>query len=223
MIKYSFFVFLILAINSFGQTNQDTLVARNKQSIEKLKNRIATIENIGNGDNAYVTEIATLKAVVKKQNDSIIMLNKMLNQMLVAEHNSMEGKSNIELNNHLQNSQLVSQNLSDCNCYRLFYNVSQTKVDYSEFKTLDSLANVINNNSSKKLNLVGHADKTGTEENNALLSKLRVQHLKNYFITQKKVNPASIKIIWYGSANPSKDAMDSDKQFLNRRVEISVE
>ena len=57
--------------NSFGQTNQDTLVARNKQSIEKLKNRIATIENIGNGDNAYVTEIATLKAVVKKQTVTI--------------------------------------------------------------------------------------------------------------------------------------------------------
>ena len=139
--------------------------------------------------------------------------------MLVAEPNSMKSKSNIELNNHLQNSEF----LSDCNCYRLFYNVSQTKVDYSEFKTLDSLANVINNNSSKKLNLVGHADKTGTEENNAVLSKLRVQHLKDYFITQKKVSPASIKIVWHGSANPSKDAMDSDKQFLNRRVEVSVE
>ena len=88
------------------------------------------------------------------------------------------------------------------------------------FPEIDSIANLLNSKPTLKIKLVGHSDKTGTETNNVFLSKSRVDNLKNYYIKEKKISASKIITEWHGSAIPSKDAMDNDKQFLNRRVEI---
>lgn len=190
---------ILLSLTCYSQTKEDSLLAKNKQTIARLKNRITTIENIGTDNSSTVNEIAQLRATIKKQNDSIIVLNKIIHTNLVATY------------------------LSDCHCFRLFFNSSQTRVDYNQFPELDSLARIVKANPNQKLKLSGHADKTGAEINNIVFSKTRVENLKRYLIEQKKVPASAIAIEWHGSTIPSKDAADDDKQFLNRRVEVLVE
>lgn len=192
-------VFLIISLSCFSQTKSDSLLAKNKQTITLLKNRITTIENIGTDNNATTHEIAQLKATIKRQSDSIIVLNKIIHANLVATY------------------------LSDCKCFRLFFNTSQTRVDYNQYPELDSLARIVKANPNQTLKLSGHADKTGAEINNIVFSKTRVENLKRYLIDQKKVPASAIVIEWHGSTIPSKDAADADKQFLNRRVEVLLE
>jgi outer membrane protein OmpA-like peptidoglycan-associated protein len=213
-------LFSLIFITTYGIAQNNSTIETNKKTIEELKNRITNIESVGSGTTICNAEIARLNEVVKRQTDSIGLLNKIINEGLITKYNLPQKKSDKELNNELNNSSLVNAHLSDCNCNRLFFNSSQTTTDYSLFRELDSVAVLLNSNPKLKLKLVGHADKTGTESNNMVLSKSRVDNLKNYFVKQKHVSADRIITEWHGSTIPSKDAMDNDKQFLNRRVDV---
>ena len=215
--------FLIAYIlwGSYGlaQSNQDSLALKNKILIEQLRQRIAVIEN----PNGIINE---LKDKDRKSQDSIKVLNEMLrvaNEKKLTEKykNGKQVDAN-ELNNDLRNNILALSELGDCHCVRIYYNANQTEVNYNSFKELDSIATALTENPSLKLKLVGHADKSGQEQYNMVLSKERVTHLMNYFVSEKKIGEKRIEIEWHGSALPFKDSQDEQKQFLNRRAEVFI-
>jgi len=104
----------------------------------------------------------------------------------------------------------------------LFFKPYQTELNYKEFVGVDSIFNICKLNPSAKLKLIGHADKTGDETTNLELSRKRVLALKNYILNNTDISKERIITEWHGSAIPTQDASSSDKQFLNRRVEIML-
>jgi outer membrane protein OmpA-like peptidoglycan-associated protein len=212
--------FFVIGLDCFSQSAKDSAAIKNQMMIEQLRQRIAAIED-PNGT------INDLKNKDRKNQDSIRVLNEMLRQSnekkLKEKYNSNKSVDAKELNNDLRNNVLALSELGDCHCVRIYYNANQTEVDYSSFKDLDSIVNLLKVNTGLKVKLVGHADKTGTESYNMSLSKERVTRLKSYLVSSKSVPEKRIEIEWHGSAIPFKDSQDDQKQFLNRRAEIFVE
>ena len=217
-----------IVFNGIAQTKADSTAIKNQQLINGIKNRINTIENIGNSNFDCDKQINDLTAKIRLQQDTITKLKKLsdLNKDLASQkkytNNYINSKSDKELNNELNNNDFVNKNIGSCNCVRLFFKPYQTELNYKEFTQIDSMLNICKSNTNLKLKLVGHADKTGDESINLELSEKRVIALKNYLLNNTNMNAGRVITEWHGSAIPSQDASSSDKQFLNRRIEIML-
>jgi len=218
--------FCFIIFNLTAQTKVDSTSIKNQQLINGIKNRINTIENIGNPDNNCAKKVNDLTAKVKAQQDTITNLRKELNEqsnktsLIKYTGKYLNNKSDKELNNELNNNASVNKDIGSCNCVRLFYKPYQTELNYKEFIQIDSILNICKLNLSYKLKLVGHADKTGDESTNLELSEKRVIALRNYLLKSANLSADRVITEWHGSAIPSQDVASPDKQFLNRRVEI---
>ena len=214
---------LLVCLNTlcFSQVVDSTII-KNQKLITDLRYRISAIENENNSN--ITQELEGLKRKNKRQQDSIVVLNEIIrkiNKKNLTEKYSQNITVDVnELNNDLKNNSFVLSELGNCNCVRLYYKSGQTEIDYSKFKELDSIANICLNNDKYKLKLVGHADKSGSEAVNVNLSRSRVNFLKNYLVTVKKIPSKNIITEWHGSNMPAKDSIKIDYQFLNRRTEV---
>jgi outer membrane protein OmpA-like peptidoglycan-associated protein len=210
-----------IVFNIEAQTKLDSTAVKNQQLINGIKNRINTIENIGNPNDANSTQINELKAKLKVQQDTIAYLKKIIAESTAKyTKNYINSKSNKELNAELNNSAVTVKNLGLCNCVRLFFKPYQTVLNYKEFNSIDSIVSLLHSKPSAKLKIEGHADKSGAEKINVELSKKRVLALKEYLLNTAKVGSDKIITEWHGSAMPNVDATSADSQFLNRRIEI---
>ena len=72
--------FCFIIFNLTAQTKVDSTSIKNQQLINGIKNRINTIENIGNPDNNCAKKVNDLTAKVKAQQDTITNLRKELNE-----------------------------------------------------------------------------------------------------------------------------------------------
>lgn len=84
---------------------------------------------------------------------------------------------------------------------------------------LESLTNMLLIREDLKIRLNGHTDNNGTEEYNLLLSKNRVQSVKEFLISNG-VDPNRIEINYYGESKPIADNSTKEGQARNRRVEM---
>jgi outer membrane protein OmpA-like peptidoglycan-associated protein len=75
--------------------------------------------------------------------------------------------------------------------------------------------------SKGKINLSGHADKTGEENKNVELSRKRAEKVKEYFISLG-VNPQSVETQFYGDKKPLVEGEAPEIYAKNRRVEITL-
>ncbi len=89
-------------------------------------------------------------------------------------------------------------------------------------KDLDKLANFMIDHPELKLKISGHTDSAGKEEANLKLSQARADAIKQYLVTEFKVDGDRVQAIGYGSSKPIvKEVTDEHKQF-NRRVEFEI-
>ncbi len=92
----------------------------------------------------------------------------------------------------------------------------------SMHEDLDKLANFLIDHPRFALNISGHTDSQGKEEANLELSQARADAIRNYLVTQFKIDGARISARGYGSSNPIvKEETDADRK-LNRRVEFEI-
>jgi len=87
---------------------------------------------------------------------------------------------------------------------------------------LDKLANFLIDHPTLKLKISGHTDSDGKEETNLKLSQARADAIKNYLVTDFKIEASRITSIGYGSAKPIAQEVTSDHKQLNRRVEFEI-
>ncbi len=244
---------LILAIcfSTFciAQTPTDSTAIKNQLLIEQLKNRINTIDNIGNGTNAFQKQIDEMKVEMRRQNDSIVKLLNIINELKqyaatnsVNQVNSASSSQYIKptlsksySNESFNSSKSLNDNdynelnktdetfqeyIASCNCSPILYKPYQVELN---FKTISSLNEVIKKyeaTSKQKIVIIGHADKSGNEQTNINLSKQRAENLKSYLIIASgKIKNEDILIEWYGSSQPIKNLPENKKE-LNRRTEI---
>ena len=90
------------------------------------------------------------------------------------------------------------------------------KKSYGE---LESLTNLLLIRQDLRIRLDGHTDNNGTDEYNMLLSKNRVQAVKDMLVSNG-VDANRIDLYYYGESNPIADNDTEEGQAKNRRVEM---
>ncbi len=92
----------------------------------------------------------------------------------------------------------------------------------SMHKDLDKLANFMIDHPELKLRISGHTDSAGKEEANLKLSQARANAIKNYLVSEFRIDDIRVEAIGYGSSKPiATEVTDEHKQF-NRRVEFEI-
>ncbi|MGC3943454.1 MAG: PorP/SprF family type IX secretion system membrane protein [Chryseolinea sp.] len=86
---------------------------------------------------------------------------------------------------------------------------------------LDQLAMALKDNHELRLMLVGHTDNVGSDKFNIKLSLARAQAFKDYLV-RAGIGPERISVEGKGMREPLNDNATSEKQALNRRVEMTI-
>jgi outer membrane protein OmpA-like peptidoglycan-associated protein len=206
----------------------DSIVKKNQQAIEALKNRINELDaKTALGVDAF-EELAKQKKIIAAQADTIETLKKELlslheNKLMSKYSGNKKGVSkDKEHYEDFRNNPYILSKLGPCNCVRVYFETNETAANFEMYRELDSIANVYKSNPTLKIRLDGHADKTGSDSQNQTLSQNRAMALKKYLVETKKIKEDNILVQWHGSKMPSLDAANEEEQFLNRRVEVFV-
>lgn len=87
---------------------------------------------------------------------------------------------------------------------------------------LDKIANFLIDHPELHLKISGHTDSAGKEESNLKLSQARADAIKNYLVSQFKIEATRIEAVGYGSSRPIVQELTDDHKQLNRRVEFEI-
>lgn len=87
---------------------------------------------------------------------------------------------------------------------------------------LDKVYESLKANPDVNVQILGHTDSVGSDENNRSLSLKRAQAVKDW-LTAKGINSARIKVVGKGEAEPIASNDTSDGRARNRRIEFQVE
>lgn len=145
-------------------------------------------------------------------------------------------KANAEMNNLNNELNNTKKELEKC-CKEAANNVSSTKednliqVENIEFdlgshvikssynKELDRIAKVMENLPNLKVEIDGHADDTGSDEVNQILSLDRAKAVRNY-IVERGIELNRITTVGMGKSKPIADNSTEEGRQKNRRVEF---
>lgn len=95
-------------------------------------------------------------------------------------------------------------------------NYATNQFDGSGKRELKRIVSTLKKHPKSKIEMVGHCDNVGTEEENMALSQKRVEWLKNYLIGQG-IPASRIVATWQGEQMPRYETLDK-----NRRVEVFI-
>lgn len=101
----------------------------------------------------------------------------------------------------------------------LEFDANSENIRSSSFRGLDELVILLKENPSWKLKLGGHTDNVQDDDYNLLLSKKRVDAVKNYLI-KAGISPERIITKFFGEKYPVADNNSAEGKQKNRRVEM---
>ncbi len=84
------------------------------------------------------------------------------------------------------------------------------------------LAELLKKHPRTSLLLEGHTDSTGPQDYNKILSRDRVEAVRNRLMSTHGIPPDRIYVSWFKSDNPVADNQTAEGRALNRRVEAHV-
>lgn len=103
----------------------------------------------------------------------------------------------------------------------VFFATNRSELLPGSFSELDKLVHYLNKDYRAYIDISGHTDNTGNEEQNKMLSELRAKSVADYLIL-KGIDRFRIRYEGYGSSKPlATNATDEGKR-LNRRVEFTI-
>lgn len=111
--------------------------------------------------------------------------------------------------------------LSECLQVSIEFDTNVAVVGDKYEDSMQKAADYLIKNINTQLSIIGHADNTGNEMYNLILSKRRAQSVKNYLVEQFGIDPQRLNIQGVGSAKPAADNESPEGRRLNRRVLIS--
>lgn len=86
-------------------------------------------------------------------------------------------------------------------------------------KSLDDVVAYIKNKEALKIEIAGHTDNVGKDNDNLKLSQQRAETIRNYII-KKGILPARVVAKGYGASQPVADNSTEEGRQLNRRTEV---
>ncbi len=87
---------------------------------------------------------------------------------------------------------------------------------------LDEMAYMLHNNSEAKLIVKGHADASGTDRHNKVLSIMRAYHVKYYLVYEQGISQTRIVSSGFGEESPIANNTTETGRSLNRRVDFEL-
>lgn len=103
----------------------------------------------------------------------------------------------------------------------IFFETGKFQLQNESKSELDKLVFLLNENPSIKIQIDGHTDNVGQENDNLLLSTNRAKSVVAY-ITSKGINPQRLFYKGFGSTKPVADNSTDSGKALNRRTELSI-
>lgn len=103
----------------------------------------------------------------------------------------------------------------------IYFKVNSSRIDYwSSYDKLAEVAKVMKANAGVKLNVIGHADKTGTEDYNKSLAEKRAQAAVDHLVKVYGIDAGRFSVVSEGQSKPL--AQTDDALNVNRRVDFVV-
>jgi outer membrane protein OmpA-like peptidoglycan-associated protein len=99
------------------------------------------------------------------------------------------------------------------------FDVDRAEIQPRFFRVLDGVADTLNQYPSTYIDVVGHADATGSDEHNQQLSERRANSVAGYLVG-KRVQQARVYVAGLGETAPIASNATPDGRAQNRRVEI---
>jgi len=101
------------------------------------------------------------------------------------------------------------------------FDLGSDVLKWSSYETINHLGRILNSNPNWKLKLGGHADETGNDMVNLILSKKRVESIRD-FLLRRDVNEDQIILRYFGEKYPIADNATEEGRTKNRRVELML-
>ncbi|MBI4931694.1 MAG: OmpA family protein [Bacteroidetes bacterium] len=102
----------------------------------------------------------------------------------------------------------------------IFFETAKSTLLPSSFESLNNLGDWLKKNPSAEIQISGHTDNKGNEEENKKLSFDRAKSVKEYLASKNAVN--KIEINGFGSTNPIASNDSEEGRSKNRRVEFVI-
>lgn len=103
----------------------------------------------------------------------------------------------------------------------VFFENNKSDLNESAFSELDKFIEMLNESIEVQVEIAGHTETGGTEENNKELSQQRAQAVVDYIIS-KGISKKRIKAVGYGSHFPKTKGLTQEEKRSNRRTEIII-
>ncbi len=104
---------------------------------------------------------------------------------------------------------------------KVYFELGSSKLLDSSFEQLNGLLNMLKESPEMKIQIEGHTNKIGDEDENVKLSLNRASNVKKYLVANG-IKDGRIKVVGYGSARPISPENTEEGKALNRRVEFII-
>ena len=102
----------------------------------------------------------------------------------------------------------------------VYFEFDKSSLTSKSIQTLKSAVDALNENTSIKVTLSGHADEIGTREYNLALGQRRAESVSDYLVLNG-INKSRITVKSFGEEKPLAYGQDESSYAKNRRVEIN--
>jgi len=102
----------------------------------------------------------------------------------------------------------------------ILFNSGSDQIKPESYGVIKRIAMALEQEPTMGLNIIGHTDADGDEENNLALSEQRAQSVKNILVSQFRINEDRLQIQGKGESEPTADNNTAEGKANNRRVEF---
>ncbi|MFZ5972979.1 MAG: OmpA family protein [Bacteroidota bacterium] len=103
----------------------------------------------------------------------------------------------------------------------IFFDFAKAVLKPESFPELNRIVDLLNQRATMQVEIAGHADATGPEDYNMLLSKFRADKVAGYLI-EKGIAKERITISYFGETKPAESNETKEGRTKNRRVEFII-
>ncbi len=104
--------------------------------------------------------------------------------------------------------------------YGIYFDVNKDVVKPESYGTLKGIADVLKDNPTVRVKIVGHTDADGADKSNLDLSKRRGESVKNELVKTFGIDASRLEFDGMGETQPIAPNDTSVNKALNRRVEF---
>lgn len=101
------------------------------------------------------------------------------------------------------------------------FDVGKATLRPESFTALNELLGYLQYKEDIKVEIAGHTDNTGNDNDNLKLSRQRAETIRNYLV-KKGIQPARLLAKGYGASQPVADNETEEGRQLNRRTEVRI-